>query len=84
LLPFVSSIDPVTFEYEIVTISLSEIVAPVTPSVIVVPETDTMEPIEPPDTPPSVKSPNAAELSDTDWSTVIAICVVDTVAALEN
>ncbi len=46
------------------TVSLSEIVAPVTPSVMVVPETDT-ELIEPPDTPPSVKSPADAELLET-------------------
>ena len=67
-----------------VTVSPSLIVAPVTPRVMAVLETETIEPIEPLVTPPNVKSPNAAELSDTDWSTVIAICEVETVAALEN
>ena len=59
-------------------------VAPVTPSVMVVPEAETIEPIDPPLTPPRVKSPNAALLSVTAWSVVIAICVVETVAALEK
>ena len=56
-----------------VTVSPSEIVASMTPSVMSVPATDTMEPIEPPATPPSVKSPNAAALSAIFWSAVITI-----------
>ena len=56
--------------------SESAIVALVMPSVTVVPETDT-ELIEPPDTPFSVKSPNAAALLVTVWSTVNSISVSD-------
>ena len=63
--PFASSTEPDDCVYAIVIVSLSEIVAPVTPNVMVVPETDT-ELIEPPDTPPSVKSPADAELLETD------------------
>ena len=57
---------------------------PVRPSVTVVPETETIELTVVPATPLSVKSPNAAELLDTFWSTVNAICVVETVAPLEK
>ena len=64
--PFASSTEPDDCVYAIVIVSLSEIVAPVIPSVMVVPETETIEPIEPPDTPPSVKSPADAELLETD------------------
>ncbi len=48
-----------------VTLSPSEMVAPVTPSVMVVPETETIELIDSPLSPPRVKSANAALLSYT-------------------